>query len=122
MAEFIKKINDINIFAHEYEKWKGHEKVNSLTAEGVAFRFYRFLQYKGIINEYDTIEDVWGNLSEVRDNNRIDIHDDYRFSWDDEYENLYINFLYIVNGNVWGVLYDKANNSWYGDFEIPGNV
>lgn len=122
MAEFIKKINDINIFAHEYEKWEGHEKVNSLTAEGVAFRFYRFLQYKGIIDEYDTIEDVWSNLSEVRDNNRIDIHDDYRFSWDDEYENLYINFLYVVNGNVWGVLYDKANNSWYGDFEIPTNI
>lgn len=122
MAEFIKKINDINIFAHKYEKWKGHEKVNGLTAEGVAFRFYRFLQYKGIIDEYDTIEDVWSNLSEVRDNNRIDIHDDYRFSWDDEYENLYINFLYVVNGNVWGVLYDKESNSWYGDFEIPANI
>lgn len=122
MGELIKEINGINIFTYEWPKWKGHEKISSLTAEGATFRFYRFLRYYGLIDEYDTIDDVWNNLSEIREKNSIQIHDNYRFSWDDEYENLEISFLYVVNGNVWGVLYDKANNSWYGDFEIPTNI
>ena len=122
MAEFKKKINGINIFEYEYEKWREHEKVNSLTSEGAVFRFYRFLCYYDLVDEYTTIEDVWENLSEVRDGNRIDIHDNYRFCWDDEYKSLQISNLYIVNGNLWATLYDKANNSWYGDFEIPANA
>ena len=118
MAEFKIKINGTNIFEHD-PSWENHEQCNALVSEGVAYRFYNWLRNKDLIDEYTTIDDVYGNMSGARNGNQYHIHDDYRFSYDDEYEKLVINYLYVVNGNLWGVLYDKENGNYYGDFEIP---
>ena len=120
MSELKCEIDGINIFEHEYDKWKGHEECNGLISEGVAYRFHKFLIDRDLIADVlDYIDDTYNNLSGARDGNRYDIHDHYRFTWDDTYENLEISFLYVVNGNLWGVIYDKANDSWFGEFEIP---
>lgn len=121
MAEFKGKINGINIFEYDAPKWRGHEKCSGLISDGVVYRLYRFLTYYGLIDEYETIDSVWNNVA-AREGNEYQLLDNYRFCWDDEYENLEISYLYVVNGMLWGVLYNKANDSWYGDFEIPCNI
>lgn len=118
MSELKTEINGINIFEHDYDRWRNHEECNGLTGEGVAFRFNRFLKhYDLVLSEYETVEDTWNNLSAARDGNRYDIHDNYVFDEDNDLE---ISFLYVVNGNLWATL--LQGNEWYGDFEIPANV
>ena len=105
------EINGVNVFEYEYEKWKAKENVNSLTAEGMCFRFANWLRENGIAD--DTAEDVYNNTSGIRDGNRLDIHDNY------VWEELEITFLYTVNGTVWAVLYDPEDDRYYGEVEIP---
>lgn len=119
MSEVKAVINGIDVFEHDYDRWREHEQVNALASEGVGYRFYKFLRDYDLIDEYESVDDVYANFSGARDGNRFDIHDNYRFSYDDAYKNLEISFLYVVNGNLWGVLFDKATGNWYGDFEIP---
>lgn len=116
MNRVINKINNIDIFEYSYNDWKNSNELNPLEGEGANFRFYRWLK-KNIDTEIN-IEDVWNNTSAIRDGNRIDIHDNYEFF----NTKLQISFLYVVNSNVWVVLYNPQDDSWYGEFEIPQNV
>ena len=110
MGKLLTEINGINVFEYEYEQWKGKENVNSLTAEGMCFRFANWLRENDIAD--DTAEDVYNNTSGIRDGNRLDIHDNY------QWEELEIIFLYTVNGTVWAVLYNPEDDSYYGEVEI----
>lgn len=114
MVNVIGKLYGLNVFEHDYDRWKNHEECNGLIGYGVAFQFANFLRWNGISE--DSVESVFGNISGARDGNRYDIHDDYLI---DEDRQLYFSFLYVVNGNLWATIYDKANNTWYGDIEIP---
>ena len=112
MAKVIATINEINVFEHEYDKWKNHEQCTGLIGYGVAYKFHRWLIYNDFIVDED-VDDTYNNLSECRDGNRFDIHDNYVF---DEKQGIEISFLYVVNGNLWATL--EKDNSWYGDIEI----
>ncbi len=116
MAEYIRTINGVKIFTHDWDRWKNYEDVNSLTSEGVAFRFWNWLNNNGkLFSEDESVMDVYNNMSGARDGNRFDIHDNYMF---DEDLNLEIVYLYVVNGNLWATLYDKSTDKYYGDFEV----
>ena len=112
MSRFKEKLQGIDVFECSYYEWKGHDDLNSLQGEGVAYRFYKWLESYGYDEDIDS---VYNNLSGIRDGNRLDIHDNYKL-FDSDLE---ISFLYVVNGNVWAVLLDKPNDSWYGEFELP---
>lgn len=111
------KINGMNVFECNYDKYKGKTELSSLEAEGIAFRFYRWLEYYGLNFCEEKAEDVYNNLSGIRDGNRLDIHDNYYFT-----EELEIIYLYSVNGTVWAVLYDKVNGKYYGEVEVGSEV
>ena len=122
MAKCIGKIRERDLFEHDYDRWRNHEDCSELIGYGVAYKFWRWLKNVDLIGFDETVDDVWENLSGVRDGNRYDIHDDYAIcNYEEElYDTkIFINFLYVVNGNLWATLYDKANNTWYGDIEIP---
>lgn len=110
MAKLIEKRNGEDIFEHTAPKYRNNTTINSVIALGMVFKLYRWLGYYGY---EDTIEDVYNNTSGIRDGNEIHIHDEYKFD-----DGLYISYLYYHNGNVWAVLIDKANDSWYGEFEL----
>lgn len=112
MSAFKTEIKGVNVFEHEYDKWRNHEECNNLVSYGVAYKFHRWLMYYGIGFD-EEVDDTFNNLSGARDGNRFDIHDNYKFEG-----SLEISFLYVVNGNLWATIYDKANNSWFGDIEI----
>ena len=113
MAKLIEERNGEDIFEYTAPKYRGNTTINSVIALGMIFKLYRWLVYNGC---EDTIEDVYNNTSGIREGNEIHIHDDYKFDYEDD--GLYISYLYYHNGNVWAVLYDKANDSWYGEFEL----
>lgn len=117
MANFKMELCGINVFEHDYENWRDRE-TRSLESYGAAFKFAEWMRSVGLIDEYETDLDVYNNMSGLRDGNRLDIHDNYKFFLTNEY-NLEISFLYIVNSNLWAVLYDRDNNAWFGDIEIP---
>ena len=122
MVKCIGKIRETKLFEHDYDRWKNHENCSGLIGYGVAYKFWRWLRDVDLIDEYTSVDDVFYNLSDPRDGNRYDIHDDYAIcNYEEElYDTkIFINFLYVVNGNLWATLYDKANNTWYGDIEIP---
>ncbi len=116
MAELKTKMYGVNIFEHDYDRWRDRE-TKTLEGMGAAFKFAEWMRYEGLLDDYETDLDVWNNMSGLRDGNRLDIHDNYRFF--DPDNGLEIAFLYIVNGNVWAVLLDTKNDAWFGDFEIP---
>lgn len=122
MNKLKETVDGINIFEHDYDRWRNYEKCSGLVTEGVYFRFYRWLLSRGLIDEYESVIDIYNGNNPARDGNRYDLNDNYLFTFEDGYEKITINFLYVVNGNLWAVLYDEANNEWYGDFEIPVNV
>lgn len=113
MAKVIAEIKGMNVFEHEYDKWRNHEQCSGLIGYGVAYKFHRWLVYHDLIWEDVDVDDTFNNLSECRDGNRFDIHDNYVF---DEEQRIEISFLYVVNGNLWATL--EKDNSWYGDVEI----
>lgn len=112
------ELDELNVFEYEYDKYKGKNEISGLTAEGACFRFAEWLKSRGYEDEpYD----VLANTSSVRDGNRLDIHDNYQmnnlgYNVSDSIE---ITFLYVYNNTLWAVLYDSANDSYYGEFEIP---
>ena len=111
--------NNNNMFVPEYdEKWREHENCSELEGYGVAYKFHRWLQYNDLIDEYTTVDDTWNNLSGCREGNRYDIHDDYKLYGTAEDEDLQISYLYVVNGNLWATVIDKAADEWYADMEI----
>ena len=112
MIKVIDTWNGHNIFEHDYDKWKAHEECNGLVGYGVAYKFHRWLVDNDLIDELTTVDDTYNNLSESRDGNRYDIHDNY-ILWDTDME---ISFLYVVNGNLWATI--QKDNGWYGDMEI----
>lgn len=110
---FIENRNDVNIY--EYTgKYCGEGKadVNSIIGEGMESAFYKWLGKHGY---EETLEDVDNNTSGFRNGNEKQFYENYPFD-----ENLEISWMYYYNGTVWGVLYDKANDAWYGEFEIRG--
>ena len=111
MIAKIAEWNGHAIFEHDYNRWKGHEECNGLIGYGVAYKFHRWLSYNGFICE--EVDDTFNNLSECRDGNRYDIHDNYKFP---DIDDLEISFLYVVNGNLWATI--QKDDSWYGDIEI----
>ena len=125
MANVIGSWNGNNIFEYEYEKWKRHDKCNTLMNYGVAYKFHRWLAYNHIIDsEFETVDDTFDNLSECRDDSRYDIHENYKlYEWNNDYDYVWtgmeISFLYVVNGNLWATL--EKDGGWFGDIEI-GNV
>ena len=95
-----------------YDTYKGKEKLSSLVGEGIAFRFNHWLYEKDIIDE--TVEDTYGNMSGVRDGNRIDIHDNYRIPGTTKE----FSFLYSVNNTVWAAVWDTKESKYVGEVEI----
>lgn len=112
MGKPFANINNVDIFEHIPGKYSnnGKTEINSLEADGLRMRLYRFLE--DIDMEID-MEDVYNNTSGIRNGNEVQLIDDYWFS-----DDIYISYLYSYNGTAWAVLYDKANNDWYGEFEI----
>lgn len=106
-------IKGMNVFEHDYDNWRNHEECNGLISYGVAYKFWRWLNAHDLNLYEENIDDTYNNLSGARDGNRFDIHENYKFE-----DNLEISFLYVVNGNLWATIYDKANDSWFGDIEI----
>lgn len=103
--------DSLDVFEYEYEKYRNKNEINSIVAEGVCFRLSKFLDDFGY-NE--SADDVYNNTSCVREGNRIDIMDNYVLDGSIE-----LSFVYVLdNGYVTGVLYDKANDTWYGEIEI----
>ena len=113
MGKFMEIRNGENIYEYEAPEWRGVDTINGVTACGMCYMLYDWLNNNG--NDV-TIEDVMNNTSGVREGNEVQIFDDYKFDWDDD--SLYISYMYYANGTVWAVLYDKANDSWYGEFEL----
>ena len=113
MAKWIENRNGEDIFEYVAPNYRGYTTINGVIADGMRLRLYSWLNNNGY---GDSIEDVYDNTSGVREGNEIHIFDDYKFDYDDD--SLYISYLYYHNGNVWAVLYDKANDSWYGEFEL----
>ena len=113
MGKFIEERNGVRIFEYEAPKYRGVHKANSVIANGMIYKLYTWLKENG--NE-EPIEDVDANTSGIREGNEIHIHDDYRFDYDES--ELYISYLYYHNEMVWAVLIDKANDTWYGEFEL----
>lgn len=121
MAEKIAEWNGHNIFEHEYDKWKGHDQCNTLMNYGVAYKFHRWLVYNDLVGDWETVDDTFGNLSECRDGNRYDIHENYKLfelQDDDNYvfTGMEISYLYVANGNLWATI--EKEGHWYGEIEI----
>jgi len=115
MNRFIESIKGFKVFECSYNKCCDLSKVSILTSEGMAFRFAAFLKKNGFASNVDVM-DVFNNLSEFRNFNRFDIHDDYVF---DEERGLEFSYVYTYNDTVWAVLYDVKNDTWFGEIEIP---
>lgn len=118
MSKLKIELDNLNVFEYEYDKYKGKNEISSLVAEGACFRFAEWLKSKGYEEEPG---DVMANTSGIRDGNRLDIHDNYQMNYlgYDVPDNIEITFLYIHNNMLWAVLYDKADDSYYGEIEIP---
>lgn len=113
MGKVIDNINGYNVYEYEYEKYRNANKITAVVVEGVCFRLAEFL--RDVLGYEDSAWDVVNNISSVRDGNRIDLMDNYKFDG-----SLEISFIYVLdNGFVTAVLYDEANDTWYGEIEIP---
>lgn len=112
MGKFIEKRNGVNIFEYDAPKYRGREKINSVIADGMRYKLYAWLKENGVYDEVD-IESVYNNTSGIREGNEVQLYDNDRFDG-----TLEISYLYYYNGMVYAVLYDKANDSWYGEFEL----
>ena len=113
MGRFIEERNGVNIFKYEAPEHRGTERINSVIAEGMRYLLYAWLRENGFEED---IEEVRNNTSGIREGNEIQIYDDYKFDHDEN--GLYISYLYYHNGMTWAVLYDKANDNWYGEFVL----
>jgi hypothetical protein len=112
-SNWIENRNGVDIFEYQAPKYRGIDKINSVIAEGMRYRLYAWLRENGIEED---IEDVRNNTSGIREGNEVQIIDDYLFDYDEG--DVRISYLYYHNGTVWAVLYDWAENRWYGEFEL----
>lgn len=112
MSKLLTKINGVPVYECDYDNWRDKFNINGLTAEGMCFRFAMWL--KNVLGYEEDAEDVYNNTSGIRDGSRLDIHDNYTFSKEDD---LQISFLYYVNGNVWAAL--VKDGDYFGEIEIP---
>lgn len=105
--------------------WQFNEiegKMNNVIAYGCVYMFAQWLQdHAENIDDpiaWDglgtIIVDVDNNTSGIRDGNRLDIHDNYLFSGDLEFSNLY----YHKNGLVYVGVYDRAKDKFVGYVEV----
>lgn len=115
MGKLIDKRNGVAIFEYEAPKYRNIFVGNGVIAYGMCYKLYEWLRDNGNVEEGE-VEEVMNNTSGLRHGNEIHIHDDYKFDWEDD--ELYISYLYYHNGTVWAVLLDKANDTWYGEFEL----
>lgn len=113
MDKYLETRNGKRIYEYAAPKYRGVDKANNVIAEGMRYKLYAWLRENGC---EESIEDVRNNTSGLREGNEVQIIDDYRFDYDDS--ELYISYLYYYNGMTWAVLYDKANDNWYGEFEL----
>ena len=113
MGKYIETRNGVRIYEYEAPKYRGIYHINSVIADGMRYRLYEWLRENGI---EESIEDVYNNTSGIREGNEVQIIDDYKFDYDEN--QLYISYLYYHNEMVWAVLYDKADDKWYGEFEL----
>ena len=114
MGKLIEKRNGVNIFEYEATKYRGKETVNGVIADGMVLRLYQWL-IDHDIDDY-AIDELYGSYtSGIRNGNEIQLIDNIPFDYDSD---LYISYMYYYNGTVWAILYDKANNDWYGEFEL----
>lgn len=109
MSEPIMTIKGIPVFKKSYEP--AEKSVGGLVAEGMIYRFSRWLNWHDISD--DNVNDVWNNTSEIRDGNRLDIHDNYILAPGFE-----ITYLYCKNDMCWAMVYNKISGSWLGEIEI----
>ena len=113
MGYMIDNRNGCNIYEYEYEKYRNTNEITSVTYEGVCLRLSAFL--RDVLGYDDSVWDVYSNTSGIREGNRIDILDNYKFDG-----SLEISFIYVIhNGYVSAVLYDRETDKWYGEIEIP---
>lgn len=114
MGKFIEKRNGVNIYEYEAPKYRGKENINGVIADGMVLRLYQWLEDHDI-DDY-AIDELYGSYtSGIRNGNEIQVIDDIPFDYESD---LYISYMYYYNGTVWAVLLDKANQTWYGEFEL----
>lgn len=114
MGKLIEERNGVNIFEYEAPKYRGKENINGVIADGMILRLYQWLTDHDI-DDY-AIDELYGSYtSGIRNGNELQVIDDIPFDYESD---LYISYMYYVNGTVWAVLYDKAKGDWYGEFEL----
>ena len=117
----MEKYFEVNgIYVWDFDKIEG--EMNNVTAYGAIMMFAIWMQ-NNAENIDDPIawdglgtivSDVENNTSGVRDGNRLDIHDNYVFSGNLEFSNLY----YHKNGIVYAGVYDREKDKFVGYVEI----
>lgn len=111
MGDFIGNINGVNVFKYTGEYCgEGKAEVNGIIGRGMESKLYEWMQRMGY---GETLEDIDNNTSAFRNGNVKHFYDNYPFV-----DDLELSWMYYYNGTVWVVLYDKANDTWYGEFEI----
>ena len=106
---------EFNVIPSSYEENKNKYKLNGVFAAGMCYYFAEWLNNHSISE--DTAEDVYNNVSEIRDGRRLDIHEDYCF--DDEEKRYYISYLWALeNGIIYAAIYDNVDDRYIGDIEI----
>lgn len=113
----MKQIGKFTIIESDYNECEGKYKLPRLTMQGAIFMFALWLRENDLWYEDlngDVFTDVWNNTSEIRDNCRIDIHDNYRLC--DGYE---ISYIWIRdNGIVYAAILDTETGNYVGDIEV----
>lgn len=113
----IMKINDITILLEDdYHNYKGEYTLNGLHVLGMIGALYRWLQEYSLVDELTTFNDVYDNISGLRDGNRLDIMDNYNLTDDGKYQISYIWAL--ENGIVYATVYDREEDKYIGNIEI----
>ena len=106
---------EFNIIPSSYEENESRYKLNSVFAAGMCYYFAEWLNNHSISE--DTTEDVYNNVSEIRDGCRLDIHENYCLDYDDE--RYQISYLWALeNGIIYAAVYDNVDDRYIGDIEI----
>ena len=108
------EINGFRVWEHDYDRFKETYHLESIFADGMCFRFSRWLNENDLSE--DTPMDVYNNTSAIRDGNRLDIHENYDLTEDGRYQVAYLWAL--ENGIVYATILDREENRWVGEIEI----
>lgn len=106
---------EFTVIPSTYKENENKYKLNSVFAAGMCYYFAEWLNDHSI--SADTVDDVYDNVSEIRDGCRLDIHENYYFDYDDERYQL--GYLWALeNGVIYAAVYDADKDRFIGDIVI----